>query len=159
MFLAHLHLHYRDNHTRRPTPRYLIVAQARPGEGTDTDRLAKIAELALPLSPRARHHIWLTTAEQATARLDEPAPLASPIWLRLRDTNRWLAKYRRLSEELSDDEQSAVRQGEYAAQQLANQRRYTLFPPSDSMTLRRAKRTKMTQTSSAADYKGQTAII
>ena len=124
--LAGIHRRHGDRHTARPNFRLLVIARRRPGEGFDFDRLANLYTQALACSRPMRLRIWMSTFDDVMAHRDD---LAAPIWLRVRDAAPWLDDFRQVAHHLAGDQFANHKLRLFVSRRLADQNRYTLFPP------------------------------
>lgn len=110
-----------DTATKSPNFRLLIKTQARPGEGSDEQRLVKLLTATFAVSPWLQRRVWFTTEAAFQRQIDERSPLAATIWLRARDARAW----RRMIEKT----ENIVKQRAIVSERLDGMRRYSLLPP------------------------------
>ena len=84
----------------RPSFRLLVIAHG--NSTTDERRLLDLLIAGLDLPSDMRDRMWFTTAEAVRFWQDSMSPLASEIWLRLRDARRWIRHYHLFGAELAD---------------------------------------------------------
>lgn len=110
-----------DTSTTSPTFRLLIKTQARPGEGTDEQRIVKLLTATFSVPPWLQRRIWLTSEEAFQSHIDDDSPLAEKIWVRAGDLRKYAAAI--------EEADSVAQQRAIVREQLPALRRYSLLPP------------------------------
>jgi hypothetical protein len=109
--------------------RLLVIVRSRHAAG-DNRRLADILAESLALSSTMRDRIWLTTAAALQAHQYDPSPLSPALWIRSRESRRWLTEYRNHVARLQGDRNRTPRSAKraFVAERVASMSRHALFP-------------------------------
>jgi hypothetical protein len=113
-----------DRQAATGTFRLLVVARARAGEGSDDDRLVKLAMAAIPRSAAMRRRLWLTTWQ---ALVSEPELDSAPMWWWGKDLAAWRDAYIELSGRLPHNLSGDRERRAFVAERLVAQPRRQLF--------------------------------
>jgi hypothetical protein len=113
-----------DPNSHAGTFRLLVVARSRAGEGSDQDRLVKLAMAALPLSHAMRRRLWLTTWGELVR---EPQGARASTWWWGKDFAAWRDTYLELDRAMPHDLSGDRRRRALVAEHFAQQPRRLLF--------------------------------